>query len=150
MTGSAGMRSGPGSDSASDTAPAALHPPFKGIEKRNLDGQAGSACRDFASRRFYFGEAHSIEGVPPSRGRHTERNPDLTEGAAVQNRALRFTQGFFSSTYFDADSFDRRVIIRLNRQRHCVVPMIGSAIVQGSGCEKTGNRTACFQTTRSD
>ncbi|CDX50033.1 hypothetical protein MPL3365_110121 [Mesorhizobium plurifarium] len=54
----------------------------------------------------------------------------------MQNRALRFMQGFFLSTYFDADSFDRRVIIRLNRQRHCVVPMIGSAIVQGSGAKK--------------
>lgn len=39
--------------------------------------------------------------------------------------------------------------MRLNRQRHCVMPMIGSAIVQGSGAKKRaiGRRAGKTRTT---
>jgi hypothetical protein len=46
------------------------------------------------------------------------------------------TQRSLSSTYFDGDFFETGCMMRLNRQRHCVMPMIGSAMVQGPDMKK--------------
>lgn len=73
--------------------------------------------------------------VRPMVLRSGRENPDPAERSVAKRRTLSGTQRFFLSPNFDGDFFETGCMIRPNRQRHCVMPMIGSAIVQGSGAE---------------